>query len=123
MLRNSNYVYIRDRGNLELGERKVIIPVEAKKKAHLSGLIVPVQSIKISHSNLNVSLSKTTTFKATVTPSNATNQEIIWAPSDESIATIDGNGKVTPKAVGKTIITAKSSSGKTATSSDYCKRL
>jgi len=30
-------------------------------------------------------------LNATVTPSNATNQNIVWTSSDESIATVDSN--------------------------------
>jgi len=77
--------------------------------------LVEVESIKINYPNLKVSLGGTATFKAEVKPANSTNKEIIWKSSNENIATIDKNGEITPNGVGQTIITAKSSNGKTAT--------
>ena len=49
---------------------------------------------------------KTGTLKATVTPSNATNKKIKWTSSNEKIATVDSNGKVTAKKFGKVTIKA-----------------
>lgn len=35
------------------------------------------------------------TFTATVTPDTATNKELVWSSSDETVAQVDQNGKVT----------------------------
>ena len=77
---------------------------------------VEVQPIRVT----SVSLNKTSdtlivgnkeTFEATVSPSNATNQKVSWASSDESIATVDANGTVTAISEGKTDITATTEDG------------
>lgn len=47
------------------------------------------------------------TLNATVFPANATLKNMAWSSSDETVATVDENGKVTPIAVGTAIVTAK----------------
>ena len=54
------------------------------------------------------------TIKTTITPSNATNKTLEWSSSDNSIATVDQNGKVTALREGTVKITAKATDGSTA---------
>jgi len=52
---------------------------------------------------------------ATISPENATNQIIIWTSSNETVATVSSEGKVTAKAPGTaTIIATTEDGGKTA---------
>ena len=46
------------------------------------------------------------TLHATVTPSNATYKAVIWSSSNEDVATVNEDGKVTAKAAGDATITA-----------------
>ena len=55
------------------------------------------------------------TLTANVTPDNATDQTVTWTSSDESVATVDANGKVHAVAAGTATITAIASGGQTAT--------
>ena len=71
---------------------------------------VALDSISLP-STKNVSLGETLTLIPTFSPSNATNKIVTWTSSDETIATVDKNGKVTPIKVGSTIITATSQDG------------
>lgn len=58
-----------------------------------------------------VELGKTLTLTVTFNPTTATNKIVTWSSSDESVATVDNNGKITPKKVGSTIITVTSQDG------------
>ena len=58
-----------------------------------------------------VKLGETLQLSVTYTPTNTTETTVSWSSSDESIATVDNTGKVTPKKVGSTIITVVSEDG------------
>lgn len=51
------------------------------------------------------------TLNATVSPSDAGVNNIIWSSSDENVATVDANGVVTPVNTGKCTITAETFDG------------
>ncbi len=50
-------------------------------------------------------------LKAKVTPADALNRDVKWTSSDSKIATVDKNGKVTPKKPGKATITCATRDG------------
>lgn len=66
---------------------------------------IPATSIEIIEAQ-DVQVGNSVNLSAKVIPQNATNKEILWSSSDESIATVDNNGKVTGVKVGTTNITA-----------------
>lgn len=66
-----------------------------------------VEQITLNNSEGILTVGSTYTVKAAVAPDNATDQTVAWSSADESIATVDGNGKITAKAVGTVVITAK----------------
>ena len=76
--------------------------------------VVPT-SVALNKTTLTLDTGKTSTLKATVYPSNAANKKCTWRSSNTSVATVDGNGKVTAKKSGTATITVKTSNGKTAT--------
>ena len=59
-------------------------------------------------------IGSTATITASVLPSNAENTDITWSTSNKNVATVSA-GKITAKAAGTAVITAKSNNGKTAT--------
>ncbi len=72
---------------------------------------IPVTNIAMSEASISMQVEGTHQLNATVTPSNATNTDYVWASLDESIATVDENGLVTAVAVGGTTITATAQDG------------
>lgn len=76
----------------------------------------PISStgITLNKTKLSLEKGKSETLTATVTPENSTDT-ITWESSDKTKSTVDNNGKVTAIAEGTTTITAKTTSGKTAT--------
>jgi uncharacterized protein YjdB/Leucine-rich repeat (LRR) protein len=67
-----------------------------------------VNSIKLGSTEVEVNEGKTTTLKATVQPTTAENQNVIWTSADEKIATVSDKGVVTGVAAGTTTITCTS---------------
>ena len=66
-----------------------------------------VEDVTLNNTEGILTVGNTYTIKATVTPENATDKAVTWASSDEKVATVDANGKVSAKAVGTAVITAK----------------
>lgn len=76
----------------------------------------PVTKITIS-GNSSVPAGGSVTFTAKVTPTNAANKNVSWSSSNNAVAKVDANGKVTGVATGRAVIkcTAKDGSGVLAT--------
>ena len=76
----------------------------------------PVESISIP-SSVTVPLGSTRTLNVTYTPSNTFELGVNWRVDNDTIATIDGNGVITPLAVGDCVITATSKFNENANAS------
>ena len=75
---------------------------------------VEVESVSISGSS-SVTIGSNIKLSVSFKPDNATNQSLTWKSSDESIATVDGNGNVKGLKAGTVTITVTTSNGKSAT--------
>ena len=71
--------------------------------------------VRLSRSSLALSVGETYTLKSTVLPNDAKNKTCKWYTSRSSVAAVSSTGKVTARAVGTAVITAKTVNGKTAT--------
>ena len=71
--------------------------------------------VRLSRSSLALSVGEAYTLKSTVLPNDAKNKTCKWYTSRSSVAAVSSTGKVTAKAVGTAVITAKTVNGKTAT--------
>ena len=76
---------------------------------------VAVTGIQINENIKSLKVGENKLLTATITPSNATDKNITWKSSNESIATISSSGEVVAKKAGTVDITATSSNGKTST--------
>lgn len=76
---------------------------------------IAVTDIKINENVTNMEEGENKKLTTIITPDNATNKNITWKSSDESIATVSTTGEVTAKKYGTVDITATSTNGKTST--------
>ncbi|MDO4704499.1 Ig-like domain-containing protein [Tannerella sp.] len=71
-------------------------------------VIHPVRNITIDGGNLTLNPYQSRQLKVTLVPADAAIQTVSWRSSNEAVATVDRNGLLRTKAVGKTTITATS---------------
>ena len=70
-----------------------------------------VTGIELNKSELSLKEGKSETLIAIVAPDNAANKKVTWKSSNESVATVDANGKVAALKAGRTTITAITDDG------------
>jgi uncharacterized protein YjdB len=78
---------------------------------------VKVTGITLNQTSLSIVKGNTATLTATVSPSNASNTTVRWKSSDEKVAKVNSNGKITALKKGTATITctARNGSNKKAT--------
>ena len=72
------------------------------------GNLVNITSVKMSETDIELSLGDKTQLQATILPTNATYRGLEWSSDDTDVATVDNNGNVIATGVGTTTITAAS---------------
>lgn len=101
------------------GNKLVAVSDGTTKITATSGIVKTSAKVTVTTKVEQIALSKTegvltvgnsVTITATVTPDNATNATVNWTSSDETVAKVDSNGKVTAVAAGNATITATSES-------------
>ncbi|MBH1940239.1 Ig-like domain-containing protein [Mobilitalea sibirica] len=70
-----------------------------------------VTSIQLDHSMYRLGVGKSFVINADVLSSSATNKKVTWESSNEKVATVNKNGKVTGVALGYAVITATAQDG------------
>ena len=79
--------------------------------------VVAVTAVSVSPTTATVGLGTTQQLNATITPANATNQNVTWSSSNTSVATVNNSGLVTAISAGTATITVTTADGnKTASS-------
>lgn len=77
----------------------------AKTRVRVRVLQQPT-GLTLSHDTLSLTVGKSATLRATVSPGNADDKRVAWASGDESIATVNSRGVVKSIAPGMAVITA-----------------
>ncbi len=103
-LEGDKLVAIRD-GTTKITATSGIVKTSAKVT-----VTTKVEQITLNKTEGTLTVGNSVTVTATVTPDNATNTTINWTSSDEKVATVDSNGKVTAVAAGNATIKATSES-------------
>ncbi len=85
--------------------------VTAECKVTVSPLFIAVEGITLNEHYKEVLEGTIFTLVATVTPENATNKEVTWSTSAESIAVVSDSGEVTALSTGTATIYATTSNG------------
>ena len=76
----------------------------------------PVTGVTLDRTSLTLAVGNSKTLTAALTPSDASNQSVVWESSTPSVAAVDAGGTVTGVSKGTATITVKTSDGgKTAT--------
>ena len=68
--------------------------------------VISVESVTISKNTAELTIGETLQLSASVSPSSATNKEISWSSSNQSVASVNASGLVTAAGEGTTIISA-----------------
>ena len=99
---------------LSLGTATVTVTTEDggfSASAEITVMPVRVTGVGISPEAASVDLGRTIQLTASITPSNATNKNLSWSVSDETIISVDGQGTVTGLSFGTATVTVTAEDG------------
>lgn len=71
----------------------------------------PVTGVTLDKTELSLFTGNTETLTATVQPADATNRDVTWSSSDDTVATVDKNGIVSAVGAGEATITVTTAEG------------
>ena len=78
---------------------------------------IPVESITLENTTLSIEAMDTVLLGVTIAPGDAANKALVWTSSDDSVATVDENGRITGVKKGTATITATAADGYGASAS------
>ena len=102
---------------IKAGEAVITVTTEdggmtATCKVYVNTATVAVTGVMLNKTETTILEGSSETLVATVLPENATNRNVSWKSSDEAVATVDANGKVTGVKAGEAVITVTTEDGK-----------
>ncbi|MBE6760817.1 MAG: DNRLRE domain-containing protein [Ruminococcaceae bacterium] len=109
---NTNVGTIDDNGVFEAlsnGETEITLLYEVGGKTYSNTVKICVSDVKITNvpGNRVLFVDGKRALNAKVYLSNTTSEDVVWATSNSSIATVDSNGEIIGKSAGEVTITAK----------------
>ena len=102
---------------IAVGDANIVVTTDDAKLSKTCTVTVvakeyPVTGVTLTPSEATInSIGGTVELHAVIAPENATNTLVQFITSNPEVASVDGNGKVTAKAIGTTTITVKTSDG------------
>ena len=89
------------------GVATVTASAGSKSAACVIEVIVPVESVKLSQESIALYVGDEAVLTASILPSDATDQSVVWTSSEDDVVAVDENGKVTALKEGSATITAR----------------
>lgn len=90
------------------GTATITAEVNGKTAECVVTVVVPLESITLNETTLNLAKSETAELKVTFNPEDTTADKTVnWTASDETVATVDANGVVTAVGAGSTKVVAE----------------
>jgi len=96
-------------------EKSIATSVSPSKDTATKSTIIEAIGIQINEKITSMKVGEERKLTATINPTNATNKNIVWKSSDESIAIVSSTGVVVARKTGNANITATTSNGKEST--------
>ena len=91
---------------IKAGTTTITATVGSFSKVCSVTVVVPLQSITIDQDDFTLNRGQNKTLSITINPEDTTDEStVVWASSDESVATVDSNGKVIAVGAGEATIT------------------
>ena len=84
---------------------------ESLAKSLVGSVIYKVTKVELDKTSLTLDVNQSETLTATITPSNATNQNVTWSSDNQNVATVDQNGEVTAESAGDATIKVTTEDG------------
>jgi len=85
--------------------------ITASCTVSVSAVVISVTGVYLDKTSVEIDVGDTITLIPTITPANATNQNVTWSSSDDSVAAVSNNGEVTGVNFGKATITVTTDDG------------
>lgn len=119
---NSSVASVNEKGKVQtLKPGMTIITCTSEDGGYVAACAVTVRqlitSIKLNKSSYKLGVGKSVQLKATLDSNDVTNPTLKWVSSDNKVAAVDKNGKVTGKKIGRCKITAMAKDGSDAEAS------
>ena len=117
---NSNVVSVSSTGQIKsiaVGEATITASISNVSNSITVKVVsstVKLTNIAINKKTISLKSGKTEQLSVKYTPDSATNKSITWTSSNNKVATVDSNGKVTAISKGTATITAKANDGSNA---------
>lgn len=108
---NENIASVDSEGNISgLSRGECTVTATTVDGGHIAEcqvtVVQPVESVSISHTELNIRTGERVQLSVSVLPTNANNKSIIWRSSHADVATIDSDGYIKGLSRGQCTITA-----------------